>query len=61
MPKGKPNPPLNLNILDDIEKWKKIAKRLARSIVRFDNNHFAVHISERARVLAHRVVARKFQ
>ncbi len=61
MSKTKSNPSLNFSILGDGEKWKKIAKRLARSIVRFDNNHFAYNLSESALALARRVSSRKFQ
>ena len=38
MPKGKPNSPLNFDILDEAEFWKKAAIRLARAIVRFQND-----------------------
>lgn len=38
------------------ETWKKIAKRLARAIVRYDKNDFGyVTVSESAILLAHRI------
>jgi hypothetical protein len=40
--------------------WKKIAKNLARAIVRYDKNIWAGNVSERATRLAYSVSKKKF-
>ena len=40
--------------------WKKLALRLARSIVRFDNYSFAGHLSQSTLNLARRMTKKNF-